>query len=84
MAYIGNNTDYSSIRFNEIKAISIDKSAIQTVYLDGGENGVNDSPTDVMGVSLEQVKADCNNKGFLIIDFGSIEDTVGIVDFGYI
>ena len=50
----------------------------------GGENGVNDSPTDVMGVSLEQVKADCNNKGFLIIDFGSIEDTVGIVDFGYI
>jgi len=84
MAYIGNNIDISKVRFAEMKATSLDKSTIQTIYLGGGEDGVNNSPTDAFGVSLEQVLTDCNNSSFDIIDMGTIEDTVGIVDFGYI
>ena len=39
MAYIGNNIDISKVRFAEMKATSLDKSAIQTIYLGGGEDG---------------------------------------------
>jgi len=84
MAYIGNNVDSSKVRFAEMKATSLDKSAVQTIYLGGGEAGVNNSPVDVFGISLEQVITDCENPGFDIIDMGTIVAAVGIVDFGYI
>jgi hypothetical protein len=52
--------------------------------LSGGEAGVNNSPVDAFGISLEQVITDCENPGFDIIDMGTVVAAVGIVDFGYI
>jgi hypothetical protein len=84
MAYIGNIIDSSKVRFAEMKATSLDKSAVQTIYLSGGEAGVNNSPVDAFGVSLEKIILDCNTPDFDIIDMGTIVAAVGIVDFGYI
>ena len=60
MAYIGNNISQTAVdtvdqRFDEFKAISIDSSAVQTIFLGGDETGVNASPEDAFGVSLNQV-----------------------------
>ena len=89
MAYIGNNTTQTAVdttdeRFDELKAISIDSSAVQTIFLGGGETGVNDSPEDAFGVSLNQVIADCNHKTFRRIDMGTISVQLGVVDFGFV
>ena len=69
MPYIGNNTTQTAVdttdeRFDELKAISIDSSAVQTIFLGGGESGVSDSPEDEFGVALNEVIADCNHKTF--------------------
>ena len=89
MPYIGNNTTQTAVdttdqRFDEFKAISIDSSAVQTIFLGGGEAGVGDSPEDEFGVALNEVIADCNHKTFRRIDMGTVEAQVGVVDFGYV
>ena len=89
MPYIGNNTTQTAVdttdeRFDELKAISIDSSAVQTIFLGGGEAAVGDSPEDEFGVALNEVIADCNHKTFRRIDMGTVEAQVGVVDFGYV
>ena len=59
MAYIVTNTPQTAIdttdqRFDDFKAISIDSSAVQTIFLGEDETGVGDSPEDAFGVSLNK------------------------------
>mgnify|MGYP006133510035 CR=1 FL=1 len=83
MAYIGNIIDSTKVAFDEIKATSSPALNIRTVSLGGGEAGVDSSPVDDFGISLEKVILDCNTPDFDIIDMGTVS-TIGIVDFGYI
>jgi hypothetical protein len=89
MAYIGNNIKQTAVdtidqRFDELKAISIDSSKVQTIFLGGDEVGVNASPVDAFGVSLNKIITDCNHKTFRQIDMGTVEVQLGVVDFGFV
>ena len=89
MAYIGNNVAQTAVdttdqRFDEMKAISIDSSAVQTIYLGGDETGVAASPEDGFGVSLNNIVAACNHKTYRRIDMGTVSVQLGVVDFGYV